>query len=1301
MHADEAPKGRLLVVVLGMHRSGTSLLGSLVQSLGVDMGEDMYPADEHNPAGYFEDRACVDIQDRILAALGQQPWHGAKGMAPFAPLWWRRPEMAALLAELEQWLDRRIQTATAIWGVKDPRTTRFLPLWNELLTKRGIQPRYVLAVRDPAEVVASIRARDGAQTEHVYRTWLRFNMEALMYAAGDLAGVFSYSRWFEDGQRQLLQLAQALGMQTHAQQRADILQSRLREDLHRQTASGASAPEWAQIFYDRLQALSEGFATQDIAQLATEAEYADALLQRGEAPAWTGAVHAVVTSAQEIAAGLGLAKDLRNAGHRVVLACEDGADAIDLPPGIGLVRRETAGPDLGGWFHTRRAYQVWLWLRPRAFAQVHVEGGMGLAAHVLDARRQGWIDFHGEVHVHYFASPPWLEPDGLLHLRDVLDAEALCLERRIARDPGRVLHASPALSASLNAVSGGQCASSGRSVVHAGEKHPLVSVCITHFNRPELLSDCLASVRAQTYRAFEVVLVDDGSTQPAARAYLDSLRAEFDAKDWVLIRQDNSYLGAARNAAAHAASGEYLFILDDDNLLMPEGIARAVQVAEHTQADVVTAVMALFSGPARFDPRWPDRLWPHSGNCPLLGVLENNLGDANALLRRSSLLALGGYSEDRGIGAEDWELYAKAILKGMRLEHSVMPFSWYRVDANSMSRAGHWWRDYRRALRSYEAVLPEGLVELPALTGELKRKVGELEPFRAEALNTRLVLTQTQQALTQTQQALTQTQQALTQTQQALVQTQQELTQTQQERYALYTSTSWKLTAPMRFLSRRWTDLRHGVLARAGRGVRGEIRRHGLTGVMLRMPYYLRRRGFLISLLKRQNGSNVLHWSFKSAPSQSRPQRLHPDLTGNVNPIAATVSVVIPTLNPGPEFPMLLRKLKGQQGVGHVEIVIVDSGSTDGSVDAAKQWGCTVVEIAPEEFTHSGSRNLGAEQATGDYLLFMVQDAYPIGAHWMYGMLRYLLDHAEQELMAVSCAETPRSDSDMMYDSMIDTHYRFLGCRDQDRLGRLQGLGHMALRAQGQLSDVACLIRRDDFARYRYRGDYAEDLDLGMRIIRDGKAVAMLSSVKVIHSHNRPAFYYLKRSFVDVVFLVAMFDDFPRPLVRSVPGLIEGIDRVARHLSAWLQAQSEQSEGSATLGEKLQSWLRAWRVELLKAPTEVQQVSLQDGRLEEAIAALRHRAGQVTASRAEDVSDDLQQFVDMFLGRVEHFGQYAASVYSVLDARLAAEWRAAVIKIFAASAGSALGFAYVQFKSGMRDEAELVQWIFDELKAGV
>ncbi|MGE0106119.1 MAG: glycosyltransferase [Thiomonas sp.] len=522
---------------------------------------------------------------------------------------------------------------------------------------------------------------------------------------------------------------------------------------------------------------------------------------------------------------------------------------------------------------------------------------------------------------------------------------------------------------------------------------------------------------------------------------------------------------------------------------------------------------------------------------------------------------------------------------------------------------------------------------------------------------------------------------------------------------AIYASRSWRLTRPIRSATDllraiRPRHLSHSMSAALGL-VAGETRRHGLLGLVKRLPYYYSRRRFLWDLLRQKSAAPAQTWTFQATAVVSRPVRLHPDLVGDIDPVAATVSVVIPTLNPGKEFPMLLRKLLGQQGVGKVEVVIVDSGSTDGSVEVARHWGCTVAEIAPAAFSHSGARNLGAEQASGDYLLFMVQDAYPIGEHWMYGMLRYLLDHAEQGLAAVSCSETPRSDSDMMYDSMIDTHYRFLGCRDQDRLGRLQGVDHMALRAQGQLSDVACLIRRDVFAQYRYRGDYAEDLDLGMRIIRDGKAVAMLASVKVIHSHNRQAFYYLKRSFVDVVFLVGLFDDFPRPQVRSVGGLIEGIDRVARHLSGWLAARTAApGGGGVALEEMLQGWVRAWRRELTSEPAAAQGVTLDDGRLDETLGALRKRARDDTAV-AVDEEGDVQQFVDLFLGRVEHFGQYATTVYEAVDPRLTQELRGAILKIFAASAGSALGFAYVQFKTGPADQADLVQWIFAELKAGV
>jgi hypothetical protein len=777
---------REALIVLGMHRSGTSLLGSLIESLGVEMGQDLYPADEHNPAGYFEDRECVDIQERMLIALGQ-PWHGPQGMQPMPPQWWRQPAMQSLVGELERWLDRRLAACTGLWGVKDPRTTRFLPLWNELLAQRGVLPRYVLAVRHPAEVAASALTRDGTPPERTHHTWLRYNMDALLHAADRLQGVFVYERWFDDGVAQLQQLAQVVGRSSGGDEAQRLLQTKLREDLHRQKAQDAQAPQWTAAFYAQLKALASCCGARDVAVLASEAEYLDAVLrQHGAVPHSDAPLHAVLSDGgSPPSASLELARRLRDAGHRVVLATDGDLQDVAPAAGIAVIRREVSGPTIGGFERSQQAYRVWLWLAARAYAQVHVEGGMGLAAHVLDARRQGWADWHGPVNVHHLAPPAWLQADGSMQLRGVADAEAVCLERRIwaSSAPGS-LQGKCALLAGIRQALGVKAVQTPQPMPAPSRQPPLVSIAITHFNRPDLLDDCLQSVRQQSYTPFEVVLVDDGSSQPAALAYLDALQLEFDAKGWTLIRQENRYLGAARNAALRAARGEYVFILDDDNLLMPDGLRRAVQVAERTGADIVTGVISFFSGPAGTQPRWPERVWPQAGNCLLHGALENNVGDANALLRRQSVMVLGGFTEDRGVGAEDWELYLKASLAGLRMEHSLMPFSWYRVDASSMSRAGNWWRDYLRAIRPVEACLPEGLKELPALTNLLLRSVRELEPAAAELPGLRDRLHSAQDMLVQTQQAL--------------VQTRLELAQKQQECAAVYRSRSWRATAPFR-----------------------------------------------------------------------------------------------------------------------------------------------------------------------------------------------------------------------------------------------------------------------------------------------------------------------------------------------------------------------------------------------------------------------------------------------------------------------------------------------------------------------
>ena len=517
---------------------------------------------------------------------------------------------------------------------------------------------------------------------------------------------------------------------------------------------------------------------------------------------------------------------------------------------------------------------------------------------------------------------------------------------------------------------------------------------------------------------------------------------------------------------------------------------------------------------------------------------------------------------------------------------------------------------------------------------------------------------------------------------------------------ATYQSTSWRLTKPLRILKRglAWSAsdapkrlLRNGFLA-----VKGEIRRHGVAGFVRRLPHFLRHAqtyaGILTSPLPEAKAS-----LFKVDIPVLGNIRLHPELGQVSEVLDASISIVIPTFNAGLEFKWLLRKLNAQKGLKNLEIVVVDSGSTDQTVAWAHEAGCTVVEITQAEFTHSHSRNLGAASAASDYVLFMVQDAYPIGVYWAYGMLRFLMDHADEGLVAASCSEYPRSDSDIMYDSMIDTHYRFLGCHERDRIGDFKGDDHMALRSRGQLSDVACLISRKMFGEYGYQGDYAEDLDLGIRLIKDGHKVAMLASVKVVHSHNRPAFYYLKRSYVDVIFLVGMFKDFTFPPVESVRGLMAGIVSLAKHVSDLLPAVHEAEPGLA-LNDLLSHWITQCRES--SAQLELNEAtSLGDPRLDDYVESLRNRLQSAAMNGLE--RSEARRFSDSFFARLEHFNLFSANVYGAHDALLRAALQDVIRKTFAATAGSALGFMYMDNEKSAAAEQPMIDAINKELRMGV
>jgi glycosyltransferase involved in cell wall biosynthesis len=242
---------------------------------------------------------------------------------------------------------------------------------------------------------------------------------------------------------------------------------------------------------------------------------------------------------------------------------------------------------------------------------------------------------------------------------------------------------------------------------------PKVSVCLTTFNRPNLLGQALASVEALDYPNFEVVLVDDGSTKPEAVNALLELEPLFARHGWKIVRQQNSYLGAARNTAVRNATGEFLLFMDDDNFAEPHELSTFVKAALHSGADILTCGSNCFSGnmaPDRRSP--PEGRWLPLGGAAVAGAFRNCFGDANALVRRSCFEKLGGFTEVYGVGHEDWEFFAKAVLHGCKL--MVVPefLFWYRVNADSMLRTNNLYRNRMRNIQPYLDAVPDALRDL-------------------------------------------------------------------------------------------------------------------------------------------------------------------------------------------------------------------------------------------------------------------------------------------------------------------------------------------------------------------------------------------------------------------------------------------------------------------------------------------------------------------------------------------------------------------------------------------------------------
>jgi hypothetical protein len=185
---------RHAVVVLGMHRSGTSAVAGVLHLLGVDFGSNLLPAVKGiNQKGFWEHRDIVPIHDRLLADLG----HSWDDPRPLPEGWWKLGPAAACRRSLLEVLNRDLSGAR-IFGVKDPRLCKILPLWLDLLEEFDCAPGFILVFRGPEEIAASLRKREGLPADKCAVLYLRHMLEAERWTRPCPRAFVGYDRLLAD-----------------------------------------------------------------------------------------------------------------------------------------------------------------------------------------------------------------------------------------------------------------------------------------------------------------------------------------------------------------------------------------------------------------------------------------------------------------------------------------------------------------------------------------------------------------------------------------------------------------------------------------------------------------------------------------------------------------------------------------------------------------------------------------------------------------------------------------------------------------------------------------------------------------------------------------------------------------------------------------------------------------------------------------------------------------------------------------------------------------------------------------------
>lgn len=667
-----------LIVVLGMHRAGTSAVTRALQVMGVDLGKNFLPVQADNPKGFWEDLDIISLNEEMLGFIKNE-WHF------LTPIQEKDVEVLRSHGYVTQAVEllRKKTGEDRIFGFKDPRVSKLLPFWKEVFAQDEYEVYYVLAIRHPLSVSRSLEKRDGFALEKCYALWLVHVINGFSGTQGAPRVVVDYDRLLQSPETELLRLAKGLNLTVDPAEleifKHEFLDQELRHTVFKledMDLDGAALPLVRDVYLSALDAATDK-ASVDAPSFANAVQSWNRELVR---------LIPIMTYADK------LETDVRLKNQGLI-----ERDQLIRTKNQALMERDQL-------------------IRNHSQKIGDLTGVISNREEELSSLKMQMAGYEHQVN-ELFASRSWRITRPLRYVTDqfrrvygIIDFIVSTLATygfsSFVKKTLRVLRNAEGTEGIIKQIASIQLNSVEKDYLGWIERYdtftqedivriqremelivppPKISILMPCYNsKPEWLREAIDSVIDQIYPYWELCIADDASKDPVSRQIIQEY-AEQDKRIKYVFREVNGHISAASNSALSLAKGEYLALLDHDDKLHPLALFYVAQeIAAYPDSEVIYSDEDKLTetghrtGPY-FKPDFDYDLFLSQNMVSHLGVYKTDV------VRR-----VGGFREGLE-GSQDYDLALRVIeqVKPSQIRHIPRVLYHWRISAHSEASGGN------------------------------------------------------------------------------------------------------------------------------------------------------------------------------------------------------------------------------------------------------------------------------------------------------------------------------------------------------------------------------------------------------------------------------------------------------------------------------------------------------------------------------------------------------------------------------------------------------------------------------------